>query len=396
MTRHFFARAPEGALRPLTLSLTRALFAACSLLGACHSDFDPLFEAQALDSDGGQDAGMVEPPPAQLIELWKDKAFSSYSESCAACAAAKCGAVNESCKRDPQCVAFTRCVAQSTDPVTQAQCRSQFATWLSADVFGRDVGGPYAQCVLQDKCTEECASRVNFSCVGKFSWQTTNDMDIPFRFRFNEAFLLEEVAGMEVKVCRADDLYCTAPTQVATTDDNGEVTLMLRTSLRTFQGYLELNKKTADPMTSIYPTLLRLGWPITVEGVTNITVINEFSVSLNVAISNVAPDPNRGLLQVRFSSCSGFSSPGVSFATNPTDEASRTWYADLAGVPNFEETKTYMLGAAGVINAIEGRHNITASYSPDNGVTNIPVAEAPAPVRAGFMTIVVVPPMGTN
>lgn len=390
MTCLFFARAPQGALR-------HALLLALTLLSACRYDFDPLFEGELLDLDGGMsDASMVEPPPAQLIELWKDKPFTSYNEACAACAVAKCAAVNDSCKRDPQCVAFTRCIAQSTDPVNQAQCRSQFTPWLSGDIFGRDVGGPYAQCVMQDKCTEECRSRVNFSCVGKFTWQTTNDMAIPFRFRFTEAFTLEEVTGMQVKVCRADDLYCTAPTEVAMTDENGEVMLNLLTSLRTFQGYFELTKKTSDPMTSVYPTLVRVGWPITQQGVTNITVINEYSVSLNIALSQATPDPGRGLLQVRFYSCNGFAAPGVSFITSPADEASRYWYAGIDGVPDFDETKTFTIGAAGVINAIEGRHNITSTYSPDNGVTSIPAGETAAPVRAGFMTIVLVPPMGTK
>ena len=227
-------------------------------------------------------------------------------------------------------------------------------------------------------------------------WPTTNDEEIPFRFRFNEAFTLEEVADMQVKVCRADDLLCAVPTFTGQTDANGEVELKLRTSLRTFQGYLELTKKTGNPMTTIYPSLVRLGWPITQAGVTNITVISEFSVSLNVAISMVDPDPERGLLQVRFSSCSGFAAPGVSFTTSPTDEASRYWYADADGIPNFTETKTFTIGAGGVINAIGGRHTITATVMGPDGMTPVKVAQAAAPVRAGYMTIVLIPPMGTN
>jgi hypothetical protein len=123
-------------------------------------------------------------------------------------------------------------------------------------------------------------------------------------------------------------------------------------------------------------------------------VINEASVALNIAISQVQPDPTRGLLQVRFYSCAGFAAPNVSFTTSPTDEASRYWYAGPDGIPDFAETKTFTIGAAGVINAIEGRHVITSTYSPDNGVTTTKVGETAAPVRAGYMTIVLVPPLG--
>ncbi len=352
-------------------------------MGACRYDFDEIFEGQVSSE-----------VPEQLIELWKDKPFFSYSETCAACAASKCGAVNESCKADPNCVEFTRCVAASTDPVTQSACRAKYAAWLAEDVLGRDVAGPYGQCVLQDQCTEECASRTNFSCANQFVWPTTNETVLPFRFRFSEPFTGEHVAGMTVKVCRADDLHCNPPTFEGTTDENGEIELELRTALRTFQGYLELTKKTDSPQTSIYPTLLRLGWPITQEGVTNVTVIAQWSVELNIGLSQVQPDPNRGLLQVRFYSCAGYPAPNVSFTTTPVDEASRTWYAGPDGVPDFNETKTFTIGAAGVINAIEGRHVVTATYSPDNGATVTKVGETAAPVRAGYMTIVLVPTLG--
>jgi hypothetical protein len=391
MTRHSILRSRARG----RTSIPGIALLACLALSACHYDLDELFEGEILDGGMSDDGGMQSDVPAQLIELWKDKPYSSYSAACAACAATKCAAVNTSCKGDAQCLAFTKCIAQGTDPVTQSLCRAQHAGWLSEDVLARDVGGPYAQCVLQDRCTEECGSRTNFSCVGKFAWPT-NDGDIPFRFRFNEAFTGEEVADMLVKVCRADDLHCAAPTFMDFTDANGEVALTLRTALRSFQGYLELTKKTDKMDTSIYPSLVRLGWPITQEGVTNITVINESSVALNVAISQVAPDPNRGLLQVRFYSCTGYAAPGVSFTTSLADEASRYWYADVDGVPNFMETRTYMIGAGGVINAIEGRHTITSTYSTDNGVTITKVGETAAPVRAGWMTIVLVPPLGAN
>jgi|GEM_PF-7011840 len=357
------------------------------LLGGCRYDIDELFAGSTLDAGGSSG-----PVPDQLIEFWKDKPFSPYNDACAACATAQCGAANQACKQDPDCVEFTRCVAQSTDPVTEAQCRAQFADWLGQDVFGRDIGGPYQQCVMQDQCSEQCGARSNYECVAKFAWPTTNEPVVPFRFRFSEAFTLDEVADMDVRVCRADDLYCDSPIETARTDAKGEVMLGLKTSFRTFQGYLELNKQTGNPDTSIYPSLVRLGWPVSVEGVTNVTVINESSVALNVAISMVDPDPARGLLQVRFQSCAGLAAPGISFTTTPTDDASAYWYAGPDGIPSFTETKSYNIGAGGVINAIEGRHMITATRASDG----VKVAETAAPVRKGYMTIVVISPMGTN
>ncbi|MFT3927361.1 MAG: hypothetical protein QM778_32805 [Myxococcales bacterium] len=379
--RSFLCSRAQGRASTLAAALV-----ASSVLGGCRYDLDKLFEGQVLD--GGPDL----PVPDQLIEFWKDKPFSLYSDACAACATAQCGAANAACKADPECVEFTRCIAASTDPGTQSACRAQFAPWLSEDVVGRDLGGPYQQCVMQDQCSEQCGARTNFECVGKYTWPTTNDTVVPFRFRFSEAFTQEVVTDMEVKVCRADDLYCESPIDVQHTDASGEVALGLRTSFRTFQGYLELNKQTGDANKSIYPSLVRLGWPISEEGVTNVNVINEASVALNVAISMVDPDPMRGLLQVRFQSCSGLAAPGVSFTTNPTDAASAYWYAGPDGIPNFKETKSYNIGAGGVINAIEGRHIITATRASDG----IKLSETAAPVRKGYMTIVLISPMGTN
>jgi hypothetical protein len=365
--------------RPFLSSLTRpGAHLGLSVLGlfglsatACHYDIDKIFAGKTLEA------------PELLTDLWTGGQFSTVDADCAACGAAKCVEANADCRDDPDCVAFTRCIASSTDPATQAQCRSEFIPYLTEEIFARDIGGPYQQCLFQDECLEQCGSRTNWQCVGNFSWPTTAEEVIPFRFRFVEAFKQTELADVEIKVCPAYDIHCEQPTATGRTDAHGEVLLELPTALRQFQGYLELKQAT------LYPTLLKLGWPISREGVTNITLIDSMSVALNVAFAGVDPDPERGLLQVRFYSCTGMAAPGVSFTTSPTDESSLYWYAGAEGTPNFKATQTAAIGAGGVINAIEGPHTIVATNVADG----MKVAEAAAPVRKGFMTIALLSPL---
>lgn len=348
-------------------------------VGACHYDLDSIFQA-----------GETLAPPVEEVESIAEflgGRFSTVGDECHACAVKECDEVNQACLADEECVAYNRCIGQSTDPATQAECRAEFVTWLSKDIAGRDVGGPYQQCVFQDRCSDACGARDNWECVGKFSWPTTPVQSIPYRIRFVQA--LGEgavVAGMQVKVCRPDDLACAQPTSTATTDEKGEVQLDLKTTLRTFQGYLELSRE------DIYPTLVRLAWPIAQEGITNIAIIDSKSVKFNIDTAGVEPDPERGLLQVRFFSCAGLTAPGVSFKTQLTDEASRIWYADRIGLPDFKGESTSNIGAGGIINSVQGLHHLEATLGPGGPK----IAEARAPVRGGYMTIVLFSPLPSN
>jgi hypothetical protein len=370
----------------------------CAVLGfslvGCRYDIDKIYahsdpnaDAGGQARDAGADAASAEPPPAQLIELWRDQAFSTVDDDCASCAKRGCAKANEACRNDPACVAFTRCVAESTDPQTQNSCRASHVAWLSEDVEGRDVGGPYQQCVFQDQCAEQCSARTNWQCVDEFSWPMTSEKSVPFRFRFNDALNSQkEVAGMQIKVCRPDDLYCKSPIGMGKTDKNGEVQLQLGIALRTFQGYFELTGA------NVYPSLLRFGWPLVQEGVTNVTVIDEDSFGLNTALLGIEPDPERGILQLRAFSCNGVGAKGVAFETSGVDDKSFYWYASKDGIPDLEAAVTEKLGAGGVINVFEGRQNVLARNAADNKV----VSKTPVPVRKGFMTIVVMAPLGVE
>lgn len=350
---------------------------ACAIAG-CRYDIDKIYRHQATEPQ--------DEVPAQLVDLWTDQAFSTVDDTCRACFEQRCATENTECRDDPECVAFTRCVAESTDPVTMYECRARHAAWLSEEIDVRDVSGPLGQCLFQDACSEECGSRTNFQCLHQFSWPTTGAKTVPFRVRFIEARSLELVSNMDIKVCRPDDLYCVSPISTARTDKNGEVQLELPVSLRAFQGYLELSRE------GLYPTLLRFGWPISREGVTNTTVINEESVNLNIALAGVEPDAERGLLQLRAFTCAGVGAADIEFTSTGLDDSSRTWYANSIGIPSFSAKGTAPLGAGGIINVLEGLQTVTARRLEDGKV----VSETAAPVRKGHMTIVVLAPLGTD
>jgi hypothetical protein len=348
-------------------------------LGGCSYDIDKIYDHAVEHNDAGSDAG--EAVPAELSSYWLGQAFSTVDDACQNCAKSNCKSVNESCRDDATCAEFTRCVAQSTDPQAQAQCRAQFVSWLGEDVTGRDIGGPYQQCLFQDKCTSQCRSSTNWECVGKFDWPTTNQSTIAFRFRFADALSNgTPLAGINVKVCRPDDLQCSSAKKTFTTDKDGVVDVQVETQLRTFQGYFELSGP------DLYPTLLRLGYPLVYDGTTNINLIKNDAVELSAGIVGVKPDPSRGILQFRAFSCAGIVAPGVSFSSDKTDSQSTYWYAGEDAVPDLQATATTSIGSGGVINAPVGRHTITATYQKKQ------VSQTSAPVRAGYMTIVIMAP----
>jgi hypothetical protein len=347
----------------------------------CRYDIDKIFGHQGALLDGGlEDAGA--PLPAHLIALWKGQRFSSVDAACEACAQKNCAKANQSCRNDADCAAFTACIAESTDPANQDACRASSLDWVSADIDGRDIGGPYQQCVFKTQCAAECGGQTNWQCVGHFSSTITTEDSLTFRLRFKEALTGRLMKGMSVKVCRPDDLYCSMPQGKAkVTDDKGEVELNLATPLGMFTGYFELSGA------KVYPTLLRFGWPLVEAGATSVNVIDTDTLATNVAISRVTPDPERGMMQLRAQNCDGLPARGVTFHTSGSDDSTLYWYTtDSDPIPDFKATATESLGAGGVLNVPEGRQTITGTV---NGKV---VAETTAPVRKGFMSIVVLAP----
>lgn len=351
---------------------------------ACTYDIDKIFEYGAEPEDGGADADAGEPPlPADLIELWP---AGSVSEACIACAKDKCASVNASCRGDESCAALTRCVAQAENPADQYDCRADHVDWLAESIQERDIGGPYQQCVFLSSCADACEAHAQLACTKQFNWPMVQGGEtIPLHLRFVEGLNSKPVAGLTVRACPPEFTNeCRALGEAAyTTDEDGVVHLEVVAALGSFQGYLELTGA------GIYPTLLRFGWPIARELVTNVAVISSANVNGLVFSSGIELDADRGLLQLRAFGCNGITAREIAFSVAGGDERSRTWYTvgqDLA--PVFSATVTADRGAGGIINVPEGRRQVTATHGEDV------ITSLSAPVRAGHMTIVVMLPGG--
>lgn len=349
------------------------------LSGACTYDIDKIFE-YAEQQDGGTvpDAGDA-PLPEHLIDLWEE---GRLSEACVACAKDSCADVNTSCREDAECAALTRCVARSDNPAAQNDCRAEHVEWLTQSIQERDIGGPYQQCVFLSRCGNECDSHAQLACSGEFAWPMTT-RKVPLHLRFVEGLVSTPVAGLSVRACRAENAAeCQGlDTDEFITDEDGVVHLEVTPALGGFQGYLELSGA------GTYPTLLRFGWPIAAELVTNVAVISRVSVAALVFSSGVELDEDRGLLQLRAFGCNGIAARDISFTVAGGDEMSKTWYTvgqDLA--PIFEATATADRGAGGIVNVPAGRRQVMATHGEEV------IASLSAPVRAGNMTVVVVLP----
>lgn len=366
------------AIRTGCLGLATVWGVALSAVGSggCEYDYDKLY------AHGSGPAKV----PDNLIELWRNESFAS--EACMACAREKCAAENTACHGDPECLALTTCVAASTDPATQNDCREKHVAWLKEDIVGRDLGGPYHQCVFQDNCDEECGSHEALACLGDFSWPTTSEPSVPFTLRLLDALSVKPAQGVTVRVCRPENANaCQQLGETQVSDANGVVSLQLGAPIRSFQGYLELDGG------GLYPTLLRLGWPVAEEGVTNVTVIDQSSVEASIALGGKRMEDDRGLLQLRAFGCMGIGVSGVSFDVDEgaTDALTEAWYTfGTETLPSFDATETSQLGVGGIINVKEGRRIVTATLADSNEV----MSSLSVPVRRGFMTIVLMMPNG--
>lgn len=368
----------------LSFARARVLATGLCLASACTYDVDKLFD-YAEQQDGGTEKDSGEAPlPEHLIDLWTE---GTLSEECIACAKDSCGDVNASCREDAECAALTRCVAKSDNPAEQNDCRAEHVEWLTQSIQERDIGGPYQQCAFLSRCGNECDSHARLECSGKFAWpMASGTAKIPLHLRFVEGLVATPVAGLSVRVCRTENSAECQGIDAAidyVTDEDGVVHLEVTHALGSFQGYLELSGA------GVYPTLLRFGWPIATELVTNVAVISRVSVSALVFTSGVELDEDRGLLQLRAFGCNGIAARDVSFAVAGGDDNSKTWYTvgqDLA--PVFEATVTADRGAGGIVNVPEGRRQVTATRGEEV------ITQLSAPVRAGHMTIVVLLPGG--
>ena len=320
--------------------------------------------------------------PADLIDLWKDPALSG---ACRECAKSECFDENLDCRGDPECVALTQCVAKAQDPAAQNDCRAEHVDWLSEAIAERDIGGPYQQCVFLNKCSAACEARTQLSCTRSYAWPTRlGGGTVKLHLRFVEGLRGRAQPGVRVRACQQEDPQnCLALTDWATTDSDGAVELEVGLALGSFSGYLELEGGT------LYPTLLRFGWPVMAELVTNITVVSSGSIQPLLDSSLFPVDRDLGLVQMRMFGCNGVSTRDVGFTVDAAGPFTKAWYTVGNDIqPDFDVSATGDRGAGGIINVMPGARRLSAATSEGTEV----VRNLRVPVRGGYMTIVMVVP----
>lgn len=356
-------------------------------LSACQYDLSGLYEGE--HDDAGVDAQVPTDAAtriAPLIEAWRN--HPGVDEECMRCAQDLCAAAEVDCRADPSCVEYTNCVAQTPHPAGQAACRARFAAWVgNGDVRARDIAGPYGQCVFRDQCAVQCDGNADLSCVGKYAWPSTADSSVSLHLYLNDAMNQSQMLSqVSVKACYAGDATCATPYSMGITDERGLVDLRLPTSFdRAFAGHLQVEGQ------GVYPTLLKLGWNLATESTVVVSIVNKSLFDFAVGLTNVTLDPARGMLQTRMLSCQGVGVRGIRFDVENPEPEFRSWYIG-DGVPRVDATMTNNIGSGGIFNVSEGFKVALATRVSDN----ILVARAEAPVRAGFMTIVVFAPLATS
>ncbi len=347
-----------------------ALLALGVLQASCSYDIDKIYKHQP-----GPEA-----LPADLIDLFKAPALTA---ACLECAKSECFDENEACRGDAECVALTQCVAKAKDPAAQNDCRAEHVDWLRESIAERDIGGPYQQCVFLNKCSAACEARTQLTCTRDYAWPTKlGGGNVKLHLRFVEGLIGRPQAGIRARACQQEDPEkCLPLTDWVTGDRDGVVELEVGLALGSFSGYLELEGGT------LYPTLLRFGWPIMAELVTNITVVSSGSIEplLNSSVVNV--DRDLGLVQMRMFGCNGVPTRDVAFSVD--SPGTTTWYtvgSDIA--PDFKAEATGDRGAGGIINVMPGGRRISAQTLDGMEV----VRNLRVPVRKGAMTIVMVVP----
>jgi hypothetical protein len=341
------------------------------LQASCSYDIDKIYKHQP-----GPEA-----LPADLIDLWKPALLAE----CIECAKSECGNENDACRADEECVALTQCVAEATDPAAQNDCRAEHVAWLSEQIAERDIGGPYQQCVFLNKCSAACEARTQLSCARKYAWPTKlGGGTVKLHLRFVEGLIGRPQPGVRVRACQQEDPETCLPlTDWVTTDREGVVELEVGLALGSFSGYLELEGG------MLYPTLLRFGWPIMAELVTNITVVSSGSIEPLLNSSTIDVDRDLGLLQMRMFGCNGVPTRDVGFSVDAAGPSTQTWYTAGTDIsPDFSVDVTGDRGAGGIINVTPGARRISAETSGGVEV----VRNLRVPVRKGTMTIVMVVP----
>lgn len=352
---------------------------------ACQYDFNELYEVPDGGAGDGAGGGNGSARSSHLIGLWGN--YPAMDDECIQCAETSCGSAEEACRADPECMEFTKCVAETPTPAGQAVCRARQWAWVTSNEFQvRDGAGPYGQCVFRDFCARECDGASDLSCVQNYAWPLTSEATVRLTLLLNDSEDLKHtLPGVTVKVCPEGDALCKAPTATGASDERGLVQLDLPTTFnRSFNGFIELQEA------NLFPTLLKFSWNIGSPTVQVVTMINKATFDF---FSNnyftFSQDPSRGILQTRMFGCTGNTTRGVKFASTGSDAETFVWYMEN-GLPSSTATETSSLGQGGTFNVLTGYQTVTATRASDG----LLVGRANAPVRAGFATVVVFAPEG--
>lgn len=350
-------------------------------VSGCQYDYDQIYEHAEGEGDAGVDAA-IDPASLHLIDLWKTPIADA---DCRECAYRACAEIETACRSDPDCKAFTECVAAKPDPEGIAACRARFARWVSSEpVRERDLGGPYAQCVFRYQCAEACDGNDDLECGGKFAWPLTTG-DVPLHlFLVRSDDTTKPFENVRVRVCepRTD---CEKPVGEAVSDGRGLVELRLPTSYyRAFTGYLKLEGE------GLYPTLLKFGWNLAQESTPVVISVERSTFDLAIRQTGQVPNLELGMLQLRMYGCNGMPQRGIRFSANNATPRSRSWY--LNPYPDAMALETGPIGAGGIIDIPAGETVVRAIRKRDDRT----VAETTAPVRPGFLTVVVFSPLAQS
>jgi hypothetical protein len=357
------------------------LLACAVLLAGCQYDYDKLYE-HGSEGDAGSMLSST-----KLIAKWIGN--MPLDQDCITCAEQECEAENAACLADPQCVAYTECVAATPNPAGQAACRAQFAGWVNeaATVRQRDLSGPYGQCVFRFRCTPQCTDDSELWCLGGYTMPNTSATEVPLSLYLVDAIdQMTPVANARVRACNAQNAReCseTGADAAGVTDANGFVKLQLPASFsRSFTGYLEITGA------GRYPTLLKFSTNFAEPTTQVVSVVGEASFKFGLSSASIVTDDTRGMLQLRMLGCQGAGVKGAFFSLAQEVAGTRTWYI-VNGLPKLDNVGTAPVGSGGIIDIPEGTVTVDAKTSDGKLI-----GAADAPVRAKFMTVVIYAPLG--
>jgi hypothetical protein len=222
------------------------------------------------------------------------------------------------CATSADCDAIHRCMlACPTDDCRQA-CQTSHGLVIDRNPSlptgvgpGADAGPfPAFDAVRRGVCATACATGGYWECVGKVSWPAPAP-STTIHFWASDLFSSVAIGGMQISVCGLADFDCTTPTSMGTTNDAGEVSLVVPQSAS--GGHLAM---TAPPYYSnpnywSFP-LSEAQW-FTWEGFSTPAEGAQFSTGLPT------PDPARGYVDAWVFDCLGDPAPGVKVSISTAD-----------------------------------------------------------------------------